>query len=157
MTYHARGRPLWELLLASFCICFLIGFVGVLCIGNFFRARKAQERQKQRRLQRLSYGNGQQASPASSHPSSATSGAASSTHSGHGGRGAGMAGIAGTGIGQDEPLLTLHHPSETVPVRQRNAPSSYSDAPNYNSNNNNLLFGSPQISEPRRPPQVMRV
>jgi len=32
---------------------FLIGFITVLCIGNYFRAKRAQERQKQRRLAKL--------------------------------------------------------------------------------------------------------
>lgn len=41
-------------------MCFLIGFVAVLCIGNYYRAKKAMERQKQKRLARLSghAGNG---------------------------------------------------------------------------------------------------
>ena len=29
---------------------FLVGFITVLCIGNYFRAKRAQERQRQRRL-----------------------------------------------------------------------------------------------------------
>ena len=39
---------------------FLTGFVAVLCIGNYYRAKKAMERQKQRRLARLTgnAGNG---------------------------------------------------------------------------------------------------
>jgi hypothetical protein len=39
---------------------FLTGFVVVLCIGNYYRARRAMERQKQRRIARLSghAGNG---------------------------------------------------------------------------------------------------
>ena len=32
---------------------FLIGFITVLCIGNYFRAKRAQERQRQRRLAKL--------------------------------------------------------------------------------------------------------
>uniref|UniRef100_A0A7S1BNB2 Uncharacterized protein n=1 Tax=Corethron hystrix TaxID=216773 RepID=A0A7S1BNB2_9STRA len=32
---------------------FLIGFITVLCIGNYFRARRAQERQRQRRLAKM--------------------------------------------------------------------------------------------------------
>jgi len=30
-------------------VTFLVGFITVLCIGNFFRAKRAQERQRQRR------------------------------------------------------------------------------------------------------------
>ncbi|EJK48315.1 hypothetical protein THAOC_32899, partial [Thalassiosira oceanica] len=30
-------------------VSFLVGFITVLCIGNYFRAKRAQERQKQRR------------------------------------------------------------------------------------------------------------
>jgi hypothetical protein len=33
---------------------FLVGFITVLCIGNYFRAKRAQERQRQRRLAKLS-------------------------------------------------------------------------------------------------------
>jgi hypothetical protein len=32
---------------------FLVGFVLVLCIGNYFRAKRAQERQRERRLERI--------------------------------------------------------------------------------------------------------
>ena len=40
------------------CFCaFLIGFIAVLCIGNYFRAKRAQERQRQRRLAKLAAGN----------------------------------------------------------------------------------------------------
>jgi hypothetical protein len=53
-----------------------LGFVLFLCIGNYYRAKRAMERQRQRRLARLSNGggNGVVDSPRS-HPSSATSGA----------------------------------------------------------------------------------
>lgn len=37
---------------------FLTGFVVVLCIGNYFRAKRAQERQRQRRLAKLGGGGG---------------------------------------------------------------------------------------------------
>ena len=50
MTYASRGRSLIEILLATTLVCFLVGFVCVLCWGNWFRARQAQERQRQRRL-----------------------------------------------------------------------------------------------------------
>jgi hypothetical protein len=35
-------------------VCFLLGFVAVLCIGNYYRAKQAMERQKHKRLARLS-------------------------------------------------------------------------------------------------------
>ena len=34
-------------------VTFLVGFITVLCIGNYFRAKRAQERQRQRRLAKL--------------------------------------------------------------------------------------------------------
>lgn len=39
---------------------FITGFIAVLCIGNYYRAKKAMERQKQRRLAKLTgnAGNG---------------------------------------------------------------------------------------------------
>lgn len=52
MTYHSRGRSLSEIITAVFCVSFLIGFVGVLCIGNYFRAKRAMVRQKERRMAR---------------------------------------------------------------------------------------------------------
>lgn len=42
---------------ATGLICFLIGFVTVLCVGNYYRALKAMERQRHKRLARLA-GNG---------------------------------------------------------------------------------------------------
>eukprot|EP00980_Cylindrotheca_fusiformis_P000164 scaffold26_cov117-Cylindrotheca_fusiformis.AAC.5 len=53
MTYRSRGRPLWEVVLAICFVVFLVGFITVLCIGNYFRAKRAQERQRQRRLSKL--------------------------------------------------------------------------------------------------------
>lgn len=38
---------------------FLVGFITVLCIGNYFRAKRAQERQRQRRLAKLANNGGQ--------------------------------------------------------------------------------------------------
>lgn len=38
---------------AVIVVGFLTGFVAVLCIGNYYRAKKAMERQKQKRLARL--------------------------------------------------------------------------------------------------------
>ncbi len=49
-----------EVLIAVTLVCFVLGFVAVLCIGNFYRAKRAMERQRQRRLALLSShgGNG---------------------------------------------------------------------------------------------------
>lgn len=50
MTYRSRGRSLFEVIVAVIFVGFLVGFITVLCIGNYFRAKRAQERQRQRRL-----------------------------------------------------------------------------------------------------------
>uniref|UniRef100_A0A7S2JVW2 Uncharacterized protein n=1 Tax=Leptocylindrus danicus TaxID=163516 RepID=A0A7S2JVW2_9STRA len=50
MTYRSRGRSLFEVIVAVVFVGFLVGFITVLCIGNYFRAKRAQERQRQRRL-----------------------------------------------------------------------------------------------------------
>lgn len=49
-----------EVLIAVTFLCFVLGFVAVLCIGNYYRAKRAMERQRQRRLAQLSShgGNG---------------------------------------------------------------------------------------------------
>ena len=81
MTYQSRGRSVAEVILAAVVVGFLTGFVAVLCIGNYYRAKKAMERQRQRRLARLSNGAGRMeeisftGSPA--HSSSANSGGSS--------------------------------------------------------------------------------
>mmetsp|Transcript_3807 Transcript_3807/g.5034 ORF Transcript_3807/g.5034 Transcript_3807/m.5034 type:complete len:82 (+) Transcript_3807:239-484(+) len=53
MTYRSRGRSIIEVILAVCFVTFLVGFITVLCIGNYFRAKRAQERQRQRRLAKL--------------------------------------------------------------------------------------------------------
>ena len=60
MTYKSRNRSLAEILVATVFVFFMLGFIGVLCIGNYYRAKKAMERQRQRRLARLAgnAGNG---------------------------------------------------------------------------------------------------
>mmetsp|Transcript_1979 Transcript_1979/g.4368 ORF Transcript_1979/g.4368 Transcript_1979/m.4368 type:complete len:118 (-) Transcript_1979:46-399(-) len=60
MSYKSRNRSLTEVLAAVVFVCFFVGFVTVLCIGNYYRAKRAMERQRQRRLARLSgnAGNG---------------------------------------------------------------------------------------------------
>ncbi|GKY90898.1 hypothetical protein MPSEU_000062600 [Mayamaea pseudoterrestris] len=57
MTYRARGRSIIEVVLAICFVAFLVGFITVLCIGNYFRAKRAQERQRQRRLAKLAAAN----------------------------------------------------------------------------------------------------
>ena len=52
MTYRSRGRSTIEIIVAVTFVGFLTGFVVVLCIGNYFRAKRAQERQRQRRLEK---------------------------------------------------------------------------------------------------------
>jgi hypothetical protein len=58
MTYRSRGRSIAEVIIAVTFVGFLTGFVLVLCIGNYYRAKKAMERQKQRRLAKLCGING---------------------------------------------------------------------------------------------------
>eukprot|EP00540_Astrosyne_radiata_P018955 CAMPEP_0116842912 /NCGR_PEP_ID=MMETSP0418-20121206/11787_1 /TAXON_ID=1158023 /ORGANISM="Astrosyne radiata, Strain 13vi08-1A" /LENGTH=155 /DNA_ID=CAMNT_0004473589 /DNA_START=28 /DNA_END=495 /DNA_ORIENTATION=+ len=70
MTYRTRGRSIIEVIVvrrgeseanvgntlkesvyqAATFVGFLTGFVMVLCIGNYYRAKRAMERQRQRRL-----------------------------------------------------------------------------------------------------------
>ncbi|KAL7442161.1 hypothetical protein ACHAXH_007286 [Discostella pseudostelligera] len=50
MTYQSNERKIYEVVLAICFVAFLVGFITVLCIGNYFRAKRAQERQRQRRL-----------------------------------------------------------------------------------------------------------
>mmetsp|Transcript_7593 Transcript_7593/g.12029 ORF Transcript_7593/g.12029 Transcript_7593/m.12029 type:complete len:131 (+) Transcript_7593:251-643(+) len=83
MTYKSRGRSLTEILVAVTFVCFLLGFVAVLCIGNFYRAKRAMERQRQRRLARLSghKNNGVLGDQESSSSPRSTISGASSAHS----------------------------------------------------------------------------
>ena len=46
---------------------FLTGFILVLCIGNYYRAKRAMERQRERRMQRLQSSSGQGPSNLPSH------------------------------------------------------------------------------------------
>mmetsp|Transcript_14768 Transcript_14768/g.21784 ORF Transcript_14768/g.21784 Transcript_14768/m.21784 type:complete len:125 (-) Transcript_14768:1171-1545(-) len=58
MTYRARDRSITEVIIAVILVSFLTGFVFVLCIGNYYRAKRAMERQRQRRLAKLAGQNG---------------------------------------------------------------------------------------------------
>lgn len=42
---------------------FLVGFITVLCIGNYFRAKRAQERQRQRRLAKIAAASSNHGAP----------------------------------------------------------------------------------------------
>jgi len=53
MTYRARGRSIAEVIIAVTFVGFLTGFVLVLCLGNYYRAKRAMDRQRQRRLAKL--------------------------------------------------------------------------------------------------------
>lgn len=79
MTYKSRDRSLAEVLIAVVFVCFLLGFVTVLCIGNYYRAKRAMERQRQRRLARLAgnAGNGIVGLGVTESPKSTISGASS--------------------------------------------------------------------------------
>eukprot|EP00553_Chaetoceros_curvisetus_P012691 CAMPEP_0204639060 /NCGR_PEP_ID=MMETSP0717-20131115/41585_1 /ASSEMBLY_ACC=CAM_ASM_000666 /TAXON_ID=230516 /ORGANISM="Chaetoceros curvisetus" /LENGTH=103 /DNA_ID=CAMNT_0051659027 /DNA_START=144 /DNA_END=455 /DNA_ORIENTATION=+ len=57
MTYRSRGRSIFEVIVAVCFVGFLVGFITVLCIGNYFRAKRAQERQRQRRLAKQNANN----------------------------------------------------------------------------------------------------
>ncbi|KAL7571989.1 hypothetical protein ACA910_001646 [Epithemia clementina (nom. ined.)] len=52
MTYSSRGRSLTETMIAAIFGGFLTGFICVLCIGNYYRAKRAMERQRERRMLR---------------------------------------------------------------------------------------------------------
>lgn len=50
---HFSDGFVFPFLQAICFVVFLVGFITVLCIGNYFRAKRAQERQRQRRLAKL--------------------------------------------------------------------------------------------------------
>lgn len=50
MTLRISPSNITQISQKAICfVAFLIGFITVLCIGNYFRAKRAQERQRQRR------------------------------------------------------------------------------------------------------------
>lgn len=69
MAYGAHGRPLWQVIATTMFCGFLVGFTAVLCIGNYYRAKRAMERQRQRRMSKMSEAD----SPRSLHSSATTS------------------------------------------------------------------------------------
>lgn len=74
-----RERSLWELITAAILVGFLVGFVAVLCIGNYYRAKRAMERQRERRL-RATAGSTPYDSPRSLHSSATESTANTMDH-----------------------------------------------------------------------------
>lgn len=50
MTYRARNRSVLEMVVAVGFVSFLFGFILVLCVGNYLRAKRAATRQEERRL-----------------------------------------------------------------------------------------------------------
>ena len=128
MTNASRGRSIVEVLIATIFVCFLTGFVAVLCIGNYYRAKKAMERHRQRRLARLSHGAGGNVQSMVGDKASHIS--PGSTYSGESGV-----------VDERKPLLA--HPSE-LPRRRNN-----------NINDDLLLFTN--NDEQQRQPAIMRV
>ena len=119
-----------EVLLATIFVCFLTGFVAVLCIGNYYRAKKAMERHRQRRLARLSHGTGGNVE--------------SIFGAEHGSPGSNFsATTSGESVAIDERKPLLAQPSE-LPRRRNN-----------NINDDLLLFSN--YDEPQRHPTIMRV
>jgi hypothetical protein len=58
LVIDATSLTLFFVLLQAVAfVTFLVGFITVLCIGNYFRAKRAQERQRQRRLAKLAANN----------------------------------------------------------------------------------------------------
>lgn len=70
---NPRERSLWELVSAAVLVGFLVGFVAVLCIGNYYRAKRAMERQRERRLRTQGAGSTPYDSPRSLHSSATES------------------------------------------------------------------------------------
>ena len=85
MTYKSRDRSLTEVLIAVVFVCFFVGFITVLCVGNYYRAKRAMERQRQRRLARLAgnAGNGVVGLRSADSPGSTISGASSANSTEH--------------------------------------------------------------------------
>lgn len=116
MTYHSRGRSLTEVITAVVFSCFLIGFIGVLCIGNYFRAKRAMVRQKERRMARrnaagiafpLHHHDGADMSPGRESAGGVTSTSSSPRSS------------ATSGGGSDEHLHLLHGQKQKLPELPR--------------------------------------
>jgi len=90
---------------------FLVGFITVLCIGNYFRAKRAQERQRQRRLAKLNSAAQQQSSSTTPDNIAAlmskTGGSTGTPRSGNAGNREYNSGLeAGVGGGYEAPNLS---------------------------------------------------
>uniref|UniRef100_A0A7S1Y086 Uncharacterized protein n=1 Tax=Grammatophora oceanica TaxID=210454 RepID=A0A7S1Y086_9STRA len=75
MGIKSRGRSMTEVIVAVTFISFLTGFVFVLCLGNWYRAKRAMERQRQRRLEKMNGTTPRSStdgSPGGSHASNST-------------------------------------------------------------------------------------
>ncbi|KAL3780592.1 hypothetical protein ACHAW5_006410 [Stephanodiscus triporus] len=108
MTYQSRGRTVFEVVLRCRHWAFLVGFITVLCIGNYFRAKRAQERQKQRREAKMAatvgYNNMAGVGPSNNNNNAA------GMHGGIGGGGGGVVvGGGGGGKGADYEAPVLPH------------------------------------------------
>jgi type II secretory pathway pseudopilin PulG len=89
---------------------FLVGFITVLCIGNYFRAKRAQERQRQRRLAKQGAQQQQSSSQDNNLSTIMSKNAASlgSARSGNAGDGAyGDGGVEAGGGGYEAPPLSV--------------------------------------------------
>jgi hypothetical protein len=144
-------RSMTEVIIAVVFVGFLTGFVTVLCIGNYYRAKIAMERQRQRRLERytISGGGGVNSSPKSNYSSGSTRTSDGGSYTG-----------GGLGIGENhnmnphnENIHLLSAPPD-IP-RRRQPPSDFE-------NNDLLLFHEQddilvQQQNQNRRPNVMRV
>ena len=106
MTYHSRGRTSTEVLVAVGSVCFLVAFMAVLCVGNYYRAKRTMHKQQQRRLDRQRAAtNITNASPKSILSSSSSTTGGGSMHSSHSGGGGGGGG--GVGMGRQRQTLLV--------------------------------------------------
>lgn len=125
MTYKSRGRSVFEVAVAVTFVGFLTGFVAVLCIGNYYRAKRAMERQRERRMARQAgllenpYETQLSDSPRSNY--SGSSGTYSNNDKGGGG--------GGGGYGEQQHLLRNNHahPHEQHPFNEYGIPSRRSN------------------------------
>mmetsp|Transcript_37152 Transcript_37152/g.54655 ORF Transcript_37152/g.54655 Transcript_37152/m.54655 type:complete len:158 (-) Transcript_37152:489-962(-) len=125
MTYQSRGRSIVELILAVTFASFLIGFIAVLCIGNYFRAKKAMERQRQRRLERLGLGGNASTSSYNSRTTDNGSRESGSYESGDSGQF-----LSPSTLGDENQSLlgsTTHHLPRRRPERTQQASHQFDD------------------------------
>jgi hypothetical protein len=138
MTYASHGRSIIEVIVATIFVCFLTGFVAVLCIGNYYRAKKAMERHRQRRLARLSHGTGGNVGIGGNVGSMDVG-----TRTSHGSPGSYYSTTSGESVVPDERRPLLANPPE-IPRRRNN-----------NINDDLLLFTND--NDHQRQPNIIRV